>query len=95
MTHRAVELRQGAEAFAGSPAELVATLDAQRVYVDGGNVIRQFLDAGLIDDVTLSLIPIALGDGIPLFGGREHRFVLEGQQAWPSGLVQLRLRVAR
>lgn len=96
MTNRPVELCHGAEAFAGSPRELVAMLgDARRVYVDGGNVIRQFLDAELIDDVTLSLIPIALGEGIPLFEGREHRFELESQQAWPSGLVQLRLRVRR
>ncbi len=96
MTHRPVELRHGAEAFAGTPHELVATLaGASRIYVDGGNVIRQFLDAGLIDDITLSLIPIVLGDGIPLFGGREHRFELESHAAWPSGLVQLRLRARR
>ena len=96
MTHRPVELRHGAVAFAGSPRELLATVpDARRIYVDGGNVIRQFLAADLIDDITLSLIPIVLGAGIPLFGGREHRFELEGHQAWPSGLVQLRMRVRR
>ena len=95
MTHRAVEPRHGTEAFAGTPRELLAKLaDARHVYVDGGNVIRQFLDAGLIDDITLSLLPIVLGAGIPLFGGREHRFKLEGHQAWPSGLVQLRMRLA-
>jgi len=66
-----------------------------RVYVDGGNVIRQFFAANLIADVTLSIIPIVLGDGIRLFTGgeHEHRLALEGHRAWPSGLVQMRYRV--
>ncbi len=96
MTHRSVELRAGAEAFAGTPAELAARLgDARRVYVDGGTVIRQFFAANLIDDITLSIIPIVLGDGIRLFGGGEgeHRLELEAQRSWPTGLVQMRYRV--
>jgi dihydrofolate reductase len=33
----------------------------------GANVILQYLNAGLIDDFTLSLAPIFLGDGLRLF----------------------------
>lgn len=97
MTHRPLAARHGEEAFAGEPAALVARLAAEgtrRVYVDGGDVIRQFLAAGLIDDLTLSIIPVLLGDGVPLFGGVEHRLRLDDTRAFESGLVQLVYRVA-
>ena len=61
------------------------------VYVDGGNLIRQALDAGLVDDITLTLIPIVLGDGIPLFLGAKqmHRLELCSQRAIGGGMVEL------
>ncbi len=98
MTHRPGAPRHGEEMFAGTAGELAARLgDARRVYVDGGQVIRQFLAAGLIDDLTISVIPIVLGDGIRLFSGGEgeHRLALQRQRAWPSGLVQVEYAVAR
>jgi dihydrofolate reductase len=100
MTHRPLEGRHGEEVFAGGAGELAAKLAAEgarRVYVDGGQVIRQFLAAGLIDDVTLSVIPVILGDGIRLFeggGAPEQWLALEGVEPYPSGLVQLRYRRA-
>lgn len=96
MTHRPLVARHGEEAFEGSPEELVQRLASEgtrRVYVDGGNVIQQFLAARLIDDLTISVIPIMLGAGIPLFGGTEQRLRLDGVQQFESGLVQLRYRV--
>ncbi len=96
MTHRPAEARHGEELFAGSATEVVARLgESRRVYVDGGVVISQFFAAGLVDDVTVSVIPIVLGEGIRLFSGGEgeHRLELEGQRSWPSGLVQLRYRI--
>jgi dihydrofolate reductase len=96
MTHRPAEARHGEEFFSGRAAELATRLsDAKRVYVDGGKVVSQFLAAGLIDDLTISVIPIILGDGIRLFSGGEgeHRLELEGQRSWPSGMVQMRYRV--
>jgi dihydrofolate reductase len=96
MTRRPAQPRHGEELFSGSAEELMPRLaGAQRVYVDGGNVIRQFFAAGFIDDVTLSLIPIVLGAGIPLFSGGEgeHRLELESTRSWPTGLVQIRYRV--
>ncbi|MEU6716571.1 dihydrofolate reductase family protein [Nonomuraea sp. NPDC046802] len=38
------------------------------VYVDGGQVIRAFLRAGLIDEITITTVPVVLGTGVPLFG---------------------------
>lgn len=72
---------------------------ARHVYVDGGDVIRQFVAAGLVDELTLSVMPVLIGAGIPLFGGRDARPVttglrLDGTQAWPeTGVVQLRYRL--
>src|SRR5919201_1798219 len=96
MTNRVAQARHGEEFFSGPVAELAARLrDAKRVYVDGGKVVSQFFAAGLIDDVTISVIPIILGNGIRLFSGGEgeHRLELKGQRSWPSGMVQMRYRV--
>ncbi|GLV55889.1 deaminase reductase [Dictyobacter sp. S3.2.2.5] len=35
----------------------------------GANIIRQYLKAGLLDELRIQLIPILLGDGIRLFEG--------------------------
>src|SRR4051812_6693833 len=72
LTHRALDhdAPAGVEAHAGDPAPLLARLAADgitRVYVDGGDVIRQLLGAGLIDDLTLSIVPVVLGDGVRLW----------------------------
>lgn len=55
----------------GSPAEMVAELHRmghQTLYIDGGSLITSFLEAGLIDEMTISRLPVVLGGGIPLFG---------------------------
>lgn len=48
----------------------------------GGVLFRSLLDAGLVDTVEVSLIPVLLGDGIPLL-------------PQPYGPVQLRLTAQR
>ena len=41
----------------------------KNVYVIGGaSIVRQLLDAGLVDELRIDLIPVLLGGGIPLFG---------------------------
>jgi dihydrofolate reductase len=94
LTHRETPTVHGEQFFAGEPAALVDQLGlsgAQRLYVDGGAVIRQFLLEGLIDDLTLSIVPVLLGSGIALFGSElpEQRLKLESSRAYESGLVQL------
>src|SRR5882757_8229591 len=64
LTHaRPTSPRADEEFASGAPAALLEQLGRQgvrRVYVDGGAVIRQFLSAGLVDDLTLSVIPVLL-----------------------------------
>jgi dihydrofolate reductase len=86
--------RHGEEVYDGDPATLVDRLTsegAKRIYVDGGIVIRHFLAAGLIADLTLSIIPVLLGEGVPLFGkpGDDIGLELRASRAFESGLVQL------
>ena len=95
---KAGDMRHGAEVSAASPGELVAELRAQgvrRVYVDGAAVIRSFLEERLVNDLTISVIPVVLGRGIRLFGDTlpQHDLVLEESRSFPSGLVQSVYRV--
>jgi dihydrofolate reductase len=98
LTHGAREAPHDEEFFAGDPATLVARLTAEgmrRAYVDGGSVIQQFLTAGLVTDLTLSIIPVLLGEGVRLFGatGRDLPLRLAGSRTFDSGLVQLEYRL--
>ena len=83
---------------AGSIDELVrAAREAaceRDVYIDGGNLIRQAVDAGLVDELTITLVPTVLGQGVPLFAGTEHRHALErvDVRALSAGLVQITYR---
>lgn len=50
-------------------AEALDRRDIRHVYVDGGATIRSFLEAGLVDRMIITTLPVLIGDGIPLFGG--------------------------
>jgi len=81
------------EVMSGSPEEVVQRLSARgakHLYVDGGLTIQRFLQAGLIQSLTISKIPILLGSGIPLFGplSKDVRLRHVRTQSYPSGLVQ-------
>ncbi|MBY8872933.1 dihydrofolate reductase family protein [Micromonospora sp. PLK6-60] len=41
----------------------------KEVGVNGGTIARQVLEAGLLDEVHVDLVPVLLGDGIPFFAG--------------------------
>lgn len=90
--------RHGESFFSGDLTSLWERLSdegAKRIYVDGGTVIAQALQANLVDEVTVSIIPVVLGEGTPLAPsiGRDVCLELTSHQAFESGLVQLRYRV--
>jgi dihydrofolate reductase len=83
-----------------SPLMLLESLSADgatHLYIDGGNTIQRFLAAGLVDELTITRIPILLGDGLPLFGsiGREMRLEHLETKAFSNGLVQSKYRVIK
>ena len=63
----------------------------------GGDLIASFLDEQAIDDFVISVIPVFIGDGIPLIARRHRRVPLELQsvERFDDGLVQLHYRVQR
>jgi dihydrofolate reductase len=86
------------EQMSGSPAEIVSELEGsgvQHAYVDGGITIQQFLRAGLIQRLTITRVPVLIGQGIPLFGALPHDIRLRhiATQHYPSGLVQTQYEV--
>jgi dihydrofolate reductase len=80
--------------------EAVAALTAagyERVYVDGGRTVHQFLRAGLISDLTLSRVPVLIATGHTPFGELAADVPLEHvrTQTFPGGMVQTTYRVRR
>jgi dihydrofolate reductase len=68
------------EAMSGEPADIVAQLEARglrHLYVDGGLTVQRFLKAGLITNITMTRVPVLIGDGIPLFGAVPHDIPLQ------------------
>ena len=86
------------EHMSGDPAEIVSQLETRgikHVYVDGGITIQGFLQAGLIQRLIITRVPVLIGDGVSLFGPLPHDVRLEhvATRDYPSGLVQTEYRV--
>ncbi len=98
LSHTLKEVRKEAELFCGQISDLVSTLNSEgikHVWVDGGVTVCKFLEAGLVDEITVSVIAMFLGSGIPLFSemDKEQTCRLVSSQSYPSGLVQLKYDV--
>ena len=72
------------ELYAKSISSLIQTLEEEgykHIYVDGGKTITSFLNLELINEMTLTLAPVLLGSGIPLFSQLSQHVILENAQA--------------
>jgi len=72
-THRELQVVPGARvAFTSADvatvhAEMVAAAEGRNIWiVGGGDLVGQFADAGLLDEVQVSIAPVPLGGGAPL-----------------------------
>ncbi len=97
LSSRPVELSaaQGGvvEQMSGAPEEIVSKLAAsgvRHVYVDGGITVQRFLRAGLVTRLTITRVPVLIGEGIPLFGALPHDVRLRhvATQQYASGMVK-------
>jgi dihydrofolate reductase len=87
------ELVNKVEALSLSPHELIHEMGrrgAKGIYLDGGVTIQRFLQESLVDEMTITTIPILLGEGLPLFGKLEKdvRLELVKSQSFKNGFVQ-------
>lgn len=94
------EVKKEAELFCGKLEDLASQLHNEgikQVWVDGGITASKFLEAGLVDTITISIIAMVLGSGVPLFStmDKEHTCRLTSSQSYPSGLVQLKYEVVK
>jgi riboflavin biosynthesis pyrimidine reductase len=82
-------VRHGSE----TPAELLVALGRQgirRVYLDGGELIQSFLVDDRVDRITVTTIPVLLGQGRRLWGPlpADREWTLEEARHWDCGFVQ-------
>ena len=97
LTHRPLAVtKPGVECYSGDLRSLIANLrcdTTQDIWVFGGaRVARDMLDANLIDQIELFVIPLLLGEGKPLFppSAKPTRLRLDRTERYsPSGVVEL------
>jgi dihydrofolate reductase len=78
--------------------EMIAAAGERNLWViGGGNVASQLADEGLLDDVLVTVVPVVLGDGKPLFDRRlpGGPMQLTGTTTFDSGMVELRYEIKR
>ena len=81
------------EAAVAQAREVAGDLD---VGIAGGTVARQALDAGLLDVIDVSLVPVVLGAGIPWFAGAKGPVRLSDPVVHEGrGVTHLRYDVVR
>ena len=104
LSRRAAELRapKGSvcEFMSGEPREIWPQLERRglnHLYIDGGITVQRFLDAGLVDRIIITRVPVLIGTGIPLFGPLSHDLELEHVQTrtLKGGMVQSEYAVVR
>ena len=87
--------RKGAEYVNTPPEELIRELKAKPGkdlwLMGGGELAREFLREDLVDRMDLALIPVLLGEGVPLFpaGFPQRAWTLASHRIYPSGIVSL------
>jgi dihydrofolate reductase len=83
----------GAEAAVAKARELAGEKD---VSIAGGSATREVLDAGLLDEIVVSLVPVILGEGIPWFAGSKGPVRLSDPEVFQDrGVTHLRYSVRR
>lgn len=92
------DLSKTVHSVQATPETLAAQLGRdgfRHLYVDGGQTIQGFLRAGLLDDITVTVIPVLLGAGRPLFGPLPHdvELTLMRSRAYEFGFVQSTYRI--
>jgi dihydrofolate reductase len=92
------KVRGKVEQMSGDPKDIFRKLESRglrHIYVDGGATIQRFLRAGLIHRLTITRVPVLIGEGVPLFSTLPKDIHLKhiATQDYPSGLVKTEYEV--
>jgi dihydrofolate reductase len=63
--------------------------------VGGGSLAGSLFDAGLVDELRMFVMPVTLGEGVPMLGASHGSRRLERSlvREWPAGVVEVRYAV--
>ena len=63
----------------------------------GGELARDFLKDDVVDELYLGIVPVLLGEGIPLFpsGFPQRNFTLVENKTYSKGLIALKYKRSR
>ena len=89
--------------FSGDLRELVARIrssipeDLDICVYGGGQLVTEFIELGLLNELTVSIVPVVLGAGVPFFGriSSLRRLELILCQPYPSGIVLLTYKLGQ
>jgi len=96
ITRKKRESENGVTFYNGDLEKLITELkneDGKNIYCDGGGqIVKLLMDKNLIDEYSVSVIPIILGDGKRLFKGGTPMINLKAlpSKQYESGLIHLR-----
>ncbi|MFO0876528.1 MAG: dihydrofolate reductase family protein [Gemmataceae bacterium] len=80
---------------AAGPTEAAAALSGRIWLVGGSQLFEAYRAAGLIEEYIVTVVPVLLGAGVPLFRpGPGGRLRLLACHSFPGGVVQLRYAVS-
>ena len=97
LTSRSVQFRQGQDIWLEesreAPHDLLKRLSSEgcrHAYIDGGKVIQSFLSCGLLEKITVTIIPVLIGEGRALFGNVPEDIEMEliNSKAFDFGFLQ-------
>lgn len=91
-------LKARVELYSGEISTLISKLEDdgfKHAYIDGGATITSFLNEKLINEMTITQVPIILGSGKPLFGETYQQIELGNTQAiaFPNDFIQFKYEV--
>jgi len=93
--------REGMNFVNGSPQALVEEIRQRKGkdiwLMGGGEIARDFLKADLVDELHLGVVPVLLGEGLPLFpsGFPQRNFELIENKTFSRGLISLKYKRVR
>ena len=65
------------------------------MYLDGGSTITSFINLKIINEMSITKVPVLLGEEIPLFSKINKTVTLENAKAsaFPNGFIQVKYSV--